>query len=98
MPKSHHAIYEPYDGVAALTRILRSRCSPQRKIALLYVLQGLSYRKAERASGGHDDVCLFKNARRLGLQEIHDQRKRERDALACPAKMGPASTRWSSPS
>ena len=83
MPKAHHAIYAPFDGVAAVTRILKSRCSPRRKIALLYVLEGLSYRKAEAATGGHDDVALFRNAERMNLQRLHNQRKNERDSWLC---------------
>ena len=86
MARTHHAIYRPFDGVAAVTRILKSRCSPARKEALLYVLEGLSYRKAESATGGQDDVALFRNAERMGLQRLHNQRESERDAWLCNAE------------
>ena len=86
MARTHHAIYRPFDGVAGITRILKSRCGPARKVALLYVLEGLSYRKAESATGGQDDVALFRNAERMGLQRLHNQRKSERDAWLCNAE------------
>ena len=86
MARTHHAIYTPFDGVAGITRILKSRCSPARKLALLYVLEGLPYRKAESATGGQDDVALFRNAERMGLQRLHNQRKSERDAWLCNAE------------
>jgi hypothetical protein len=88
MQREHHAIYAPFDGVAALTRVLKSRCSPRRKVALLYVLMGLSYRKAEAATGDHDDVALFRNAERMGLQRLHNQRRQERESWLCsPSQM-----------
>ncbi|MBW2697942.1 MAG: hypothetical protein JRE70_15785 [Deltaproteobacteria bacterium] len=83
MQREHHAIFAPFDGVSALTRVLKSRCSPRRKVALLYVLMGLSYRKAEAATGGQDDVALFRNAERMRIQRIHNQRKQERESWLC---------------
>lgn len=77
--------FEPYDGLAAVRRILDSRCTLRRKVGLLLVLEGMSYREAERLTGGRQHPCLFRNAKRLGVDAIHNRRRRERSAWLCSA-------------
>lgn len=77
---------ERYDAVRAVDRVLCSRCGQRMREALLRYLEGLSAREAARRSGYFDHKTLLRNAHRLQLNEIHEQRRRDRALLRSAQK------------
>ena len=49
-----HWQYEPFDGAAAVYRVLTSRYRQRVKSALLLVVEGIGYRRAAHATGLKD--------------------------------------------
>ena len=70
------------DGLEALQRVLSSRHGPGVKSALIYALEGAGYRLAARLAGLRESRAkdLHRAAKRLGILEIHLDRKVELDA------------------
>ena len=69
------------DPVAAVERIISSRCGPRVRCALIYALEGAGYREAARLAGLGDHKGVYRAARRLDLTPLHDERKELRDSV-----------------
>ncbi|MHC4340381.1 MAG: hypothetical protein ACYSX0_09250 [Planctomycetota bacterium] len=69
------------DPVEALQRILASRYGPKTQLALVYIVEGAGYRYAARLAGLGDHRDLHRAASKLGLAELHADRKRIRDTM-----------------
>ena len=77
-----HPRLAPLDGAEALLRVLGApRYGNRVRIALLFVLEGLGYRRASSLAGLRDHRDVYRAAQRLRLIELHLQRKTERDAM-----------------
>ncbi len=76
-----HWRYAHFDGAAAATRILTSRYRARVQTALVLVLEGVGYRRAAYSVGLRDHRDVHRAAGKLGLRELHLERKRLRDAM-----------------
>ena len=87
------------DPVELMARVLASsRLGPRMRVALVLLLEGCSYREACRRVGLPISraMDLYRNAKRLGLRDLHERRREERalsrlsdrDAALCARVMG----------
>ena len=75
-------LFDLVDGLEALQRVITSGYGPAMKTALIYALEGAEYRLAARLAGLRESRAkdVHRAAQRLGILEIHLDRKIERDA------------------
>ncbi len=74
--------FEYRDPVVALDRVLSSGYSARIKVALIFVLEGAAYRFAAHRAGLRSSRAkdVHRAAVRLGIDQLHLDRKAERDA------------------
>jgi len=70
------------DPLEAVARIHSSRrMQPRVRMGLLYLLEGATYREAARAVGLQTHQDLHRTAQRLGIADLHEARRQERERI-----------------
>ena len=71
------------DPVEAIERVLaHRRLSPSTKLAMLWLIEGESFRRAARRVGRSDHATLHRRARQLGILDLCRERRIERQERA----------------